>query len=815
MTIPTLHNYQRFAADFVKNRRFAGLYLDMGLGKCIDDNTLIPTPNGQKRVGDVVVGDQLFDRKGQPTTVTAVYPHKNKRAFKVTLKDGRSFICCDEHLIPYYTRSRKRSQENNESILKVAPLNQLMLDYKKQWLNRGKLIDVYKYSIPQNEAVEFTEQSHVIHPYVMGVLIGNGTFKADSLTCSSGNKELMENIAHKMAIPLNHVNRSEEKGVTRFIYHDQARIVRDELKRLGLNDVVSRDKFIPEAYMIDSIENRKQLLKGLMDSNGYVQPYGRKSYRFVYNTSSKTVADQVESLGRSLGYGFSFNQITDTEQRDRYILRIYTSDIIVTIDKHQANLKNRTYIGNKDERTAIVDIQEVESRDMTCFTVDNEEHLYLINDYIVTHNTLITLTALSELGQAGQIRGHILVIAPKKIAVNTWPAEVQKWDHTKNARFKVLAGISKKKRDEILSTVYTDKSSFYFVNPELIPALVEQLGKKWPFQNIVIDEVQTFKSYGSQRFKAIKKIRPQVDRVIALTGTPAPNSLMDLWPQITLLDGGARLGKTITAFRETYFNPGRRTPQGYPYEWWTKPGAEDAIYNRIGDIVISMKAADHLKMPELTFNNIVVEMSPKEEKVYLQMKKDHVLPLLGGEEITSANAATLSAQLLQLANGAIYTDPITRDIAVLHDRKLEALEQIIDSSQGQPLLVFYWFKHDLKRMIQKFGEDVEVFDGSPEHLAKWNRGEISVLLCHPASAGFGLNFQDGGHILVWFGLPNHNLGLYLQSNARLYRQGQKKPVIIHHIVTKDTVDLKVLQSLSQKEQNQNELIDAVKAELGI
>lgn len=427
--------------------------------------------------------------------------------------------------------------------------------------------------------------------------------------------------------------------------------------------------------------------------------------------------------------------------------------------------------------------------------------------------TLITLTALSELGQQGMLNGHILVIAPKKIAMNTWPAEIHKWDHTKNAKYTVLTGLTKKKRDEELKQVFQRPAQFYFVNPELVAKLVETFGQYWPFKTVIIDEVQTFKSYNSQRFKALKKVRPHIDQVIALTGTPAPNSLMDLWPQITLLDGGRRLGKNITSYRETFFDPGRRTPEGYPYEWLVKPGAEDAIYDRIDDIVISMKAKDYLKMPDITYNKVEVSMTDKEREIYQKMKKKHVLPLVNGDKITSANAATLSAHLLQLANGAIYMDKDTRDIAVLHKQKIDALEQIIDSSQGSPLLVFYWFQHDLKRIKEHFGDDVTVFDGSPEHIAKWNNKDIPVMLAHPASAGYGLNLQDGGHIIVWFSLPNGNLGVYMQSNARLYRQGQKEPVIIHHIVTKGTVDIGMLGSLAQKEENQERLMDAVKSEL--
>lgn len=427
--------------------------------------------------------------------------------------------------------------------------------------------------------------------------------------------------------------------------------------------------------------------------------------------------------------------------------------------------------------------------------------------------TVITLTALSELGQEGLLNGHVLIIAPKKIAMNTWPSEIEKWEHTRNAKYTVLSGLTKKKRDIELKQVFKKPAQFYFVNPELTKALVQMFGKHWPFKTVIIDEVQTFKSYSSQRFKALKTVRPYINRVVALTGTPAPNSLMDLWPQITLLDGGRRLGRNISMYRDTFFNPGRRTPEGFPYEWLLKPDAEEAIYNKIDDIVISMKAQDYLNVPSITFNNVEVTMTSSERKVYQEMKKEKVLPLVDGTTITSKNAATLSAHLLQLANGAIYMDSVSKNIAELHKQKIEALEQIIDSSQGSPILVYYWFQHDLKRIMEYFGEDVTEFDGSKEHIEQWNNQNIPVMLAHPASAGYGLNLQEGGHILVWFSLPNGNLGLYQQANARLHRQGQKNPVIVHHILTKGTVDTGMLASMGKKERNQERLIDAVKGEL--
>lgn len=444
--------------------------------------------------------------------------------------------------------------------------------------------------------------------------------------------------------------------------------------------------------------------------------------------------------------------------------------------------------------------------------------------------TLITLTALQILGQYNMIQSHILIIAPKKIAVNTWPSEIEKWDHTRGTNYVQMSGISKKKRDKIYEDLQTSidegkainrgklkpeertvPPAIYFINRELIKDLVDKFQKDWPFQIVIIDELQSFKGYNSSRFKALMKVRPQIERMIGLTGTPAPNSLMDLWAQIALLDQGQRLGKNITAYRSRYFNPGRTTDMGYPYEWILKYDAESQIYAHISDIVMSMKSVDYLTLPDVTYNTITVKLTPEQRKVYKQLQKEHVLNLIDGSEITAANAAVLSANLLQLANGAIYKTDDKSQVVELHQHKLDALEQIIDSSQGQPIIVFYWFKHDLLRLQDRF-PDAVAFNGKPETVDAWNNKEIPILLLQPSSSAHGLNLQKGGHIIVWFALP-WSLELYLQGNARVARQGQTEPVIIHHIMTANSMDQRVMAALESKDVTQSSLLSAVKAQI--
>ena len=404
----------------------------------------------------------------------------------------------------------------------------------------------------------------------------------------------------------------------------------------------------------------------------------------------------------------------------------------------------------------------------------------------------------------------VLVIAPLRVARDTWPMEVRKWDHLKELDVSVIIGDAKTRKAAV-----STNALIYIVNRENVKWLIdyyEKNGLKWDYDCVVIDELSSFKNYQSQRFKYLRKIRPFVKRWIGLTGTPTSNGLMDLWAEIGILDGGERLGRFIGRFRDAYFKPGSMNPAtGVVFSYIPRPGAEQQIYERISDITISMKAIDHLQMPECLYVNHEVEMDAQERKLYDQLKKDLIIPLEDGD-IDAANAASLSNKLLQMSNGAVYDE--NKEARVIHSRKLEMLEDLIEAANGQLVLIAYWFKHDRARIA----EHLTAAGYSPrdmrssEDIADWNAGKIPVALIHPASAGHGLNIQEGGHILIWFGLT-WSLELYQQTNARLWRQGQKETVTIHHIVTKNTVDEDVLAALASKDVTQERLIAAVKARL--
>lgn len=414
--------------------------------------------------------------------------------------------------------------------------------------------------------------------------------------------------------------------------------------------------------------------------------------------------------------------------------------------------------------------------------------------------TVITLSALWELVLDRFDVSRILVIAPKRVAEDTWPKEIAKWEHLKGLSFSLVLG-NRAEREAALQK----RAFLYIINRENVTWLVNNY--RWDFDMVVIDELSSFKSNKAERFKSMKRVRPQVTRIIGLTGTPAPNSLLDLWPQMYLLDMGKRLGRFIGGFRERFFVPDKRNRE-IIYSYKPRDGAEDAIYRLISDICISMKAVDYLDMPERIDNRIEVTMSPKEQKLYDDFQRDMVLSI-AGEELDAVNAAALSGKLLQMANGAVYGDG--KKVFPIHDRKLDALEDLVEAANGKPLLVAYWYKHDLQRIQARF-KNARCIDTSKD-IDDWNTGKIPLALIHPASAGHGLNLQDGGCTIVWFGLT-WSLELYQQLNARLWRQGQKHTVVINHIVTKGTHDEDVMRALENKDMRQSALIEAVRARIG-
>lgn len=413
--------------------------------------------------------------------------------------------------------------------------------------------------------------------------------------------------------------------------------------------------------------------------------------------------------------------------------------------------------------------------------------------------TVITLTAVCELLLDYFEVRKVLVIAPLRVARDTWPGEVEKWEHLNVIEMSAVLG-SEKERVAALNR----RANVYVINRENVEWLVEH--SRWDFDMVVIDELSSFKSHQAKRFKSLKRVRPMVRRIVGLTGTPAPNGLIDLWAEIGILDMGLRLGRFIGGYRDRFFLPDKRRRE-MVFSYKPREGAEESIYSLLSDICISMKAVDNLEMPKCVYNRVELSMSEKERNLYSRLEKDMLIPYDDGD-IDAVNAAGLCNKLIQMANGAVYDE--TGKVRHIHDRKLEALEDLVEAENGKPVLVAYWYKHDLDRIKKRIG--AAELDTAVD-FQNWNAGEIPVAVIHPASAGHGLNLQAGGSTLIWFGLT-WSLELYQQMNARLWRQGQKETVVIHHLIAKGTLDERIMESLKKKDCGQSALVEAVKARIG-
>lgn len=415
--------------------------------------------------------------------------------------------------------------------------------------------------------------------------------------------------------------------------------------------------------------------------------------------------------------------------------------------------------------------------------------------------SVITLTAIYELMLNRFEVQKVLVIAPLRVARDTWPAEIEKWEHLQGLTYSVAIGTEAERLAALKRPAH-----LYLINRENVDWLISKSNLPFDYDMVVIDELSSFKSHAAKRFKSLLKVRPKVKRMVGLTGTPSGNGLMDLWAEFRVLDMGQRLGRYITHYRNNFFVPDKRNQQMI-FSYKPKIGAEDAIYKLISDITISMKSADFLKMPECVINEVSVSLSEEEWSVYHELREDMVVDL-NNDEIDAVNAAALSGKLLQMANGAVYNEE--KEVVHIHDKKLDALEDLIEGANGKPVLVAYWYNHDLQRIKKRFSvREIK----TSQDIKDWNNGDIPVAVIHPASAGHGLNIQFGGSTIIWFGLT-WSLELYQQTNARLWRQGQNDTVVIHHIIAKNTIDEDVMVALRKKEKIQSALIDSVKARIG-
>lgn len=418
--------------------------------------------------------------------------------------------------------------------------------------------------------------------------------------------------------------------------------------------------------------------------------------------------------------------------------------------------------------------------------------------------TVITLTAISKLKQKGEAN-KALIIAPVRVARTTWPAEIDKWDHTKSLTYSLIDGDAKKRTRAI-----EKEADIYIIGKEQVVWLCETVGKSWPFDMVVVDELSTFKNHQAQRFKALKKQVKKFKRFIGLTGTPAPRGIPDLWSQIYLIDAGTRLGKSIGSFRKTYLIPERSN--GYiVYSWAVRNGAQKEIEEKISDVVMSLDSSECVELPDINYINVPIKLSKTVKKRYDAFKKDLVLELTT-TDVSASNLGVLCGQLLQFTSGQIYTHDPSLPVDTIHDEKLKALNDILTSANGEPVIIYYYYKHELSRIISLLESNSLRYSTleKDSDLARWNNHELDVLLLHPASAGHGLNLQAGGSVLIWYTLPNFNLELYQQANARLYRQGQTEKVRVYHLLVDDSIDVDMMNALEKKDVTQSTLLKALR-----
>lgn len=418
--------------------------------------------------------------------------------------------------------------------------------------------------------------------------------------------------------------------------------------------------------------------------------------------------------------------------------------------------------------------------------------------------TVITLTAIANLKKSGEVN-KVLIIAPIRVARTTWPAEIDKWDHTKSLTYSLIDGDAKKRTRAI-----EKEADIYIIGKEQVVWLCETVGKSWPFDMVVVDELSTFKNHQAQRFKALKKQVKKFKRFIGLTGTPAPRGIPDLWSQIYLIDAGTRLGKSIGSFRKTYLIPERSN--GYiVYSWAVRNGAQREIEEKISDVVMSLDSSECVELPDINYINIPIKLSKTIKKRYDTFKKDLVLELTT-TDVSASNLGVLCGQLLQFTSGQIYTHDSFKPIETIHDEKIKALDDLLTSANGEPVIIYYYYKHEKERIMTLLKSKklrVSCLDNERD-VERWNNHELDVLLLHPASAGHGLNLQAGGSVIIWYCLPNFNLELYQQANARLYRQGQREKVRVYHLLVDDSIDVDMMNALEKKEVTQSTLLEALR-----
>lgn len=798
-----LHEYQQQTVNHVVRLPQSMLWLGLGLGKALQADQPVLTPDGWCAIEDLRVGDYVIGSNGKPIEVLGVYPQGQREIVSVKFKDGAEVLCDWDHL--WTVQSDRQRTRNMPSY--TLTTRQIFDEGVSE--RNGKNTKL-KWAIPLVDAVEFSTKVFEIDPYMMGVFLGDGYISQDTSINTSPtictDIEIIESIGAKL------IRIHESSGYTGY---GSLPNLRPPLNRMGLVGKRSWEKFVPEEYLLGDPHQRLALLQGLLDTDGHPITDGGVEF----SSTSENLIDSVVDLAQSLG-GIgrkSEPRVTKHQNGDGRV----SWRVNVKLPTHMSPFRLKRKLAKWVRPTKYHVIRKIESitpvgkSDAVCIRVNADDHLFVTKDYIVTHNTISSLTAFDFLRQTGGARA-MLVVAPLRVCELTWRQEAVKWSHTKHLTFSLMTGSAKKRQRALFR-----KADIYLVNYESLTWLATQLehyfidqNKPLPFDMIAFDEVSKVKRSVSKRFEAFAPIVKHIPRRVGLTASPCSNGMHDLWGQFFMVDEGERLGANYSTFQSAFFYQKGKADYG---KWEPYTDTRDMIVNRIRDITVEMSAADHLDMPELSVIDVPVNLPPKKMAAYKDLETNFFIELDNGAEIEVFNAAALSNKLLQFSNGIIYNypdeqDPDYQEEEFVHDEKYKALDDIVTGSGDEPILLAYQFKSERNEIMKRYPH-AECLTGVKEHeaidiMTRFNAGKIKLLIAHPLSAGHGLNLQEACHMVVWFGL-NYNLELYEQFIGRIDRQGQKKPVQCFRIVCVDTMDNVVMDALEHKDETQTAMRDAI------
>ena len=797
-----LHDYQRQTINHVVRLPQSMLWLGLGLGKALEANEPVLTPGGWFPIRDLVVGDYVIGSNGKPVEVLGVYPQGEREIVSVKFKDGAEVLCDWDHL---WTVQSDRQRTRKMPSYTITTRQIFDEGVSERNGNSMKL----KWAIPLVTAVEFDTKTFPIDPYTMGVFLGDGYIS--SVTSENTSPTICTDL--EIINNIGKLTRMHESSS--YTAYGRLPNTRPSLFKMGLVGKRSWEKFVPEEYLFGDKHQRLAILQGLLDTDGSAGADGGVEF----SSTSENLIDSVVDLAQSLGGIGRKSKPRVTKHQNGNGRTSWRVNVKLPTEMNPFRLSRKLTKWKRPSKYHVIrkieSITPHSSSQAVCIRVNADDHLFVTKGYIVTHNTISSLTAFDFLRQSGQARS-MLVVAPLRVCELTWRQEAENWSHTKHLTFSIMCGSAKKRQRGLFR-----KADIYLVNYESLTWLATQLehyfidqGKPLPFDMIVFDEVSKVKRSVSKRFEAFAPIVKHIPRRVGLTASPCSNGMHDLWAQFFMLDDGDRLGTSYSTFQSAFFYQKGKGDYG---KWEPYADTRNMITNRIKDITVEMSAEDHLDMPPFSVIDVPINLPPKKLKAYKELETNFFMELDSGGELEVFNKAALSSKLLQFSGGILYNYPDEQDPdyqveEFIHDEKYKALAEIIEGSGDDPILLAYQFKSERNEILKRYPE-AESMTGVKESeaidiMTRFNAGEIKLLVGHGLSLGHGLNLQKACHTLVWFGL-SYNLEIYEQFNGRINRQGQTNPVQCFRIVCVDTMDYAVMDALEHKDETQSAVRDAI------